>query len=134
MLPRCTILYNSNLRKLTILSILSLDRGEYSRIAGAGVGAESVVWWESTGVRFIANGEYLFIFTSTFVEIRSLKSGRPIQFIPGRDIRCLSDGNHTDDKTSRVIAATADGLWLFEPTTSLPPPKSRGKIFLLRQK
>ncbi|KAG8693116.1 RHO1 GDP-GTP exchange protein 2, partial [Ceratobasidium sp. 394] len=47
------------------------------------------IYWEGFPTAFALRYPYVMAFDSTFVEIRHVKDGAPVQIIHGKDIRCL---------------------------------------------
>ncbi|KAH8826547.1 hypothetical protein DL96DRAFT_1806426, partial [Flagelloscypha sp. PMI_526] len=53
---------------------------------------------------------YIFLFSPSFIEIRSLETGCLVQFVDGDNIHCIWDGSGTDDTYGFNGAhAAADG-------------------------
>ncbi|KAH8826542.1 CNH domain-containing protein [Flagelloscypha sp. PMI_526] len=56
-----------------------------------------VIEWEGRAERATQYSGYILLFNSSFIEIRSLKTGGLIRFIDGDNIRCIWDGRDASD-------------------------------------
>ncbi|KAH8797137.1 hypothetical protein DL96DRAFT_1450033, partial [Flagelloscypha sp. PMI_526] len=51
-----------------------------------------VIEWESRAESAIQYPSHVLLFSPFFIEIRSLATGRLVQFVAGDNIRCIWDG------------------------------------------
>jgi hypothetical protein len=67
----------------------------------------SYIRWEAKATSFTHVGAHLLLFSSEFVEIRHIQTGRLVQVLEGEDIRLLYSGVLPGEKV--ILMAMRDG-------------------------
>ncbi|KAH8826429.1 CNH domain-containing protein [Flagelloscypha sp. PMI_526] len=87
-----------------------------------------VIEWEGRAERATQYSGYILLFSPSFIEIRSLKTGGLIQFIDGDNICCIWDGRGASDtfeiNGARSVHAVANAPEMAS-VGGLPPPVSQ---------
>ncbi|KAG6901795.1 hypothetical protein C0995_007821 [Termitomyces sp. Mi166 len=74
----------------TVVGCYVTRQGKPCRSAG-------FIKWETKATSFAHRGNYIFLFSSQFIEIRNITSGAIVQIIEGMDIRLLHPGRENDE-------------------------------------
>ncbi|KAF9648739.1 hypothetical protein BDM02DRAFT_3155589 [Thelephora ganbajun] len=99
------------------LLVIYDDLGCYITRHGAPTRSCSYIRWEAKATSCAHVGIYLLLFSSEFVEIRHIQSGRLVQVLEGEDIRLLHSGLLPGEKVTLI--ALRDG------TSDVPGPKDK---------
>ncbi|KAH8833415.1 CNH domain-containing protein [Flagelloscypha sp. PMI_526] len=70
---------------------------------------DGVIEWEGRAERAAQHNHFILLFNSQFIEIRSLKTGRLVQIIPGTEISCTWDGRGVDDPVAQNLLFQSSG-------------------------
>ncbi|CCM01400.1 uncharacterized protein FIBRA_03451 [Fibroporia radiculosa] len=86
--------------------------------------------WESKVTAFMHRGEHILLFSSEFIEVRAVDTGRLVQVIEGEDVRLVSRGLLPTDSTTLAVMkaheernAAADKIVELVETAELTTPR-----------
>ncbi|KAF9074529.1 CNH domain-containing protein [Rhodocollybia butyracea] len=74
--------------------------GVYVDKSGSPNIAAGIIEWEGTADSVAVHAPYIVLFNSSFIEVRRLETGHPVQIIRGHDIRCIWDGRNVISSVS----------------------------------
>ena len=63
--------------------------------------------WECRATAYAHRGPHVLLFSPTFIEVRSIASGKLVQMIEGSDVRLLHSGSTEEDM---LVAAMTGGV------------------------
>lgn len=82
--------------------------GCYITKHGAPSRSSGYIKWESKVDAFAQRGSHVLLFSSQFIEVRDILTGRIVQVIEGRDIRMLYTGPTPDNHEHVLYAMRGD--------------------------
>ena len=82
----------------TVLGCYITKRGVPSRSAG-------FIRWETPATSYASRGNHLLLFSTLFIEVRDLSTGRIVQVIEGTNIRLLHAGGPTYGEDEAILVA-----------------------------
>ncbi|KAH8833423.1 CNH domain-containing protein [Flagelloscypha sp. PMI_526] len=73
-----------------------------------------VIEWEGRAERAAKHSSFILLFDTHFIEIRSLKTGKLVQIIPGTEVRCTWDGRGISSRSVENLQFGPHGVDLKE--------------------